>query len=97
MSEPPTTTTNKRKSTYKHFNRFGNRFNPANRNNAPAQRPISMQISKLPSNMSNGDGNASQQNGEPLSFRIDDKNCEYPGWKLYFPQDGESIFCYMFT
>lgn len=85
------TDTNKKKSNYRGFNRFANRFNPANRNTGPRERPISMEIPQQQASSNQSGGSNSQHNAadEPLSFRIDDKRCDYPGWKLYFPQEGK--------
>lgn len=84
--------TNKKKSNYRNFNRFANRFNPANRNTGPRERPISMQIPQSSNQNGNAESTTSQHIGEPLSFRIGNANSEYPGWKLYFPQEGKIFF-----
>lgn len=90
--------TNKKKPNNRGFNRF--RFSPFNRNAGPRERPISMQIPQQPSTSTAGINNnnrspaadPNQTQNETQSFRIDDPNAEYPGWKLYFPQEGICSF-----
>lgn len=82
----------KKASNFRKF-RFSNRFNAYNRNSEPRVKPVSIEIATTNyhnSNRMDSESTISQLNpGEPNSYRIvPNQKCEYPGWKLYFPEEG---------
>lgn len=93
-----------KKTGWKNYKRGAGRFNQYNRNGAvssgPRERPVSIPIPSLPFQSQNEPSSSSTNQflserafqlntrTEPLSIRVDNFTCEYPGWKLYFPKEG---------
>lgn len=82
----------KKSTNFRNF-RFPKRFNSYNRNSEPRIRPISVQISSNQVNQntmnSPSTSNTQSNTGEPTSYQINvNQKCDYPGWKLYFPEEG---------
>lgn len=106
MAENPSrnngTTGNNRKTSNNSFFRMRHHFQ-SNRNAGPRQPTVSLLIPQpsvlSPANsFTNGNNSATESQSGPsaiptpptTSFRIDKKAGPYSGWKLYFPEIGNS-------
>lgn len=105
MAENPTNSNaaapNKRNTTNNNFYRMRNRYQ-GNRNTGPKQRPVSLLIPQpasssstgLSNRLSDSSSNIASGAGQPTetaSFRINRQSGPYSGWKLYFPEIGNTV------